>query len=460
MKTKWLSLALFAAAVLLYIPALPNAFVYDDVWMILKNPALSPVFPIARFFLDGSTVAAASSGIAGDVYRPLATLSFAVSRALFGENAFGFRFVGLLLHAANGVLLFQILRRWTPPVAALLGALLFVVHPVQVESVAWIAQRSVLICAFWSLVTLWLWNLSEENPTYLYLSFLTYGMALLGKETALALPLVALVWPALERRPKLPTLALNAIVALAYFFLRRHAVGHLVQPTNADASLPSRLFDGMTALSHYAKTVFFPIDLNVSVRAPEAAHWLAPAFLTGAALFLFLWAGTAALMAFNRRLAAAGFVMVLAFLAPHFGFVPMVTFAADRFLYLPMAGIAVMAAAGLGISRVRWAALPFLVILAVLTTVRIRDWKDETALWQSSVGVDPRNSFAQACYGQALEREGDDAGAEQAYKQALSNRPTVPLARDVLGILIRMSERRGDADARRIYEEKLATVPQ
>src|SRR5439155_1216958 len=196
------ALTVFLAAVLAHAGSLAGGFVYDDHRFIEHNPAIASLANVPKFFADPST-ASAAAGVEPDIYRPLRTLDFAVDRALFGLSPFGWHLASVLLHAANAVLVWLlILRLLAPPkaaspplrpgrhadprraplLAAAAGAVLFAVHPVTAESVAWVSSRGDLLA--WTLVLLALEVLARPGGVRTALGAGLVFLACLAKESA------------------------------------------------------------------------------------------------------------------------------------------------------------------------------------------------------------------------------------------------------------------------------------
>ncbi|MCG3205141.1 MAG: hypothetical protein KCHDKBKB_01859 [Elusimicrobia bacterium] len=459
-KAKWV---LFLLAAMVYLPSLGYSFVYDDWWFIVKNPALDHIFPLGRFFSDALTSAAPASGIPMDVYRPLSTLTFAINKVLCGLTPACFRVVNLILHFMNGTLLWVFLSKRSQWWGAFLGTGLFLLHPVQVESVVWISQRSILMCATGCLGTLVLWDRFLKNPnkgTFYYMgALLCYLIALFSKETALGLPVI-LYFIGRNTNSSRQGMKIVPLFALGFIYMviRRQVLGHWAQPVNRSESWFVSMGDGLVALAHYAQSLLWPVSLNVSVQAPESLGFGTMGLWFGGVIFLLL---LMPVLGQSKKWYSKSLISIifLVFWAPHSGFVPLVTFAADRFLYLPMIGVALGFSLLGKHSTLKWLGCLVLLILAGLTFSRSKDWRSDEMLWLASVQEDPQNAFAWASYAGALQQQGRWGQAQEAYVTALRNRPTVPLARSVLKILIDQSLKRGDFELACQWEEKLKTVP-
>ncbi len=446
-------LVLMGVPFLLFVPSLSYPFLYDDNWTLIRNSSLEKIFPIMRFFLDGNTAALPASGIPKDVYRPLATLSFAINRAVSGLNPISFRSINIGLHIFNGFLLWFFLKRWVSPLAALGGALVFLLHPVQVESVVWITQRSNLICALGVLLALNLWATSP-SPLHLGMCGLAFIIGLLGKETGAMFLFVAIIYSWLKGKPWKKESLVFSLILVFYFLLRSRALGHFQQEIIREANLKNQFYEALSALWHYGQTLVWPTTLNVSYRWPSSENFPALPFFVDGSFFvlggIFIGKNWT-----QKPLACLGILTFFIFLIPHSGIVPLVTYAADRFLYLPLVGVAMVVASFIQTSRQPKHFFIFLVLLFGLSFIRVQDWRSEETLWRASLREDPQNAFAHACLAQELSRKQEYGEAKKEYLLSLGNRPSVQLARLVMTALVRLYEESGDDAAARQWREKL-----
>ncbi len=446
-NNEWMvPLALAIALAFVFGRAIGFSFVYDDRWFIVTNPAVRNLFPIGRFFTDGSTSALPASGIPADVYRPLSVLSFAANVASTGLSPTWFRAISFLLHATNALFVWALLRRAAPPTAPLLAALLFAIHPIQVESVMWISQRSILMAAFGALASMLCWDKAEENAHWIAGALLFYAFSLFSKETALLLPLYLALRVESREDPRRHWLVAFVPIALGYLWMRGHALGHWGQDVQRSETMFASLAEGLRSLAHGAATIVWPAKLNVSYRWPSLPALGSIDFWVGVAIKIVLLGGIVALWRSRRRI-ALGFALIVLFWAPHSGAVPLITFAADRFLYLPMAGVAFVFCSLL-IEKPRLApmAAAVLIALSLASSRRVTDWRDDLTLWRASLDVDDKNAFAWACYGSALLDQSQFDAAETAFRTALKNKPTQSLAESILPVLEQLSVRRGGND--------------
>ena len=367
-------------------------------------------------------------------YAPLSLLSLAVDFALWGLNPFGYHLTNLLVHAANAVVFYLLCLEFLSwggatdddQPAAAAAALFFSLHPLRVQSVAWVAERRDVLCGFFFLLTLLFW-MRSFRPGHLNgargraAALGTFLLALLSKAAAVPLPLVLIlfdVWP-LRRlsasprrwggaasplwREKLPFLALAAVFAVV-------AAGAQSQGGSIVSVAPlQRANQIWMNLVFYLGKLLWPADL-----AFYEWHWqpIRTAVIIGAV-------ATAALLAVairSRRLPAprlTAFVYQSVMLAPVLGFITIGhDLVADRYSYLSGLAWAVLFGAGLRslARRRRSASLIFacalLAALAATTRAQIAVWKNSVSLWKQVVRIDPASWAARPNLAGALIAKG------------------------------------------------------
>lgn len=457
-----LALAVALAAVLAHLPAHAGAFVYDDLRFVVENPALDEA-SLAQLVLDPATASAGTGlgaeggGIVADIWRPLRTLLFAGERALFGLDPMGWHVVGLVLHALNSVLLLRVLAGlWGGlRLPAVLGALAFAVHPVGVESVAWVSAQGDLLAV--TLMLLALWVLEAPGAGRTASGALLCALACLAKESAVVLP--GLLWLRDRARPDEGALArglawrragLLAAVVAAYLLVRAQVLpGELAQVAGPGIDLPLRLRAFLAALGWYAGALLWPSGFRFEADLPVPLAWGEPAVVLGGGLLLtLLLLSLRALRAPRPSPAlwwAAGSLVALLPVAQVL--VPLKTLAAERFLYpvLPCA-VAALGALALALGRTRARVLvPALALLAVpwglVARERARAWQDEASLWDAVRRDRPSNARAYEGLGFGLFQQGRFQDGERAYLSYLQFQPYDGKARrrlaDHLGNLVR-----------------------
>ncbi|NTV28802.1 MAG: tetratricopeptide repeat protein [Candidatus Omnitrophica bacterium] len=390
----FLSEIIFAAVLLVFSPCLQaNLSNWDDQVHIYLNPQVEhlSVAGVGRMFQERIN----------GIYIPLTTLSFAVEKYFFGYDPGLIHLDNMLLHALVAVLLMLLggalglTNR-----AAFLGALLFALHPIHVESVAWATERKDVLYSVFYLVSLlcwWRW-LGARQGRDLFLAFLAAAAALLAKPMAVSLPLTMalLAWFHPARR-------MMSWVMVALCGLLASGIGSVTysacvrNPVADPAQAPLILV--WTAVFPLWK-FFLPAVLHPLYDLPEpVSFWNWPylsAFLLAAVLALALWK--------NRRdrllLLAAGWYFVSTFFLYRFDAVD-THIVADRFMYLPSAGLCLW----LGNRFVRWLdgrtrklavtlILAIFLFLSLKTFAQCQIWLNGNTLWSYVIDHHPRRAFA------------------------------------------------------------------
>jgi Flp pilus assembly protein TadD len=464
----WLLAALLVAAVFLtYSPLWHSGFInFDDNVYITQNPAVLAGLNRAGFRWDWTTTHAAN-------WHPLTWLSLQLDAQLYGSEPWGYHLTNVLLHLANTLLVFAFLRRMTrAAVPSACVAALFAIHPLHVESVAWIAERKDVLSAFFGLVALWAYARYAEAPSlgrYLGVA-LAMVLSLLAKPMMVTLPAVLLLldyWPLLRWRPhggpgpqadpsqkpvplrqliveKLPLVALA--VASCIVTMWAQSRGGAVRSL-AVLPLSSRLANALVSYAEYLRQMAAPVDLALLYLHPGVQ--LGTAMLAGA----FLTVMTAVVLLWGRRYRylPVGWFWYLGTLVPVIGLVQVGTQArADRYTYLPLIGIFVLLVWGLTDLTRRWhllvrpkgrtiaGALVTSVFAYLILTAwtQAHYWQDSASIWAHTLDLMPDNWVAHNSMGTALLEQGDGETAEAHFREAVRLEPNAPQPRANLGAMM------------------------
>jgi tetratricopeptide (TPR) repeat protein len=456
-----MALLLAVLTVTAYLPALAARYIWDDEAYVTGNETLRTLGGIVPIWLEPW---------ATPQYYPLVHTSFWLEYRLWGLWPAGYHAINVLLHAANALLVFLLLRRLRVPGAAAVAAV-FAVHPVHVESVAWITERKNVLSALFYLLSLW--QLTAPPPpgegkdkagARAYgLAFLFFVCALLSKTVTASLPAAYLliVWWKEGR------IARRSVVAMIPFFI----VGALAGSSTAwlektrvgaygrewDLSLADRILIAGRAAWFYAAKLVWPHPLIfIYPRWTIDPHRLAPWLFPAAALLT-----VTVLAVLRRRLGRGPLTAALFFggtLVPALGFFdiyPMrYSFVADHFQYLASLGILttlVAAAARWAGERpdrtegARVAAAAVVLTLATLTFVQAGHYHDYETLWLDTLAKNPACWMAANNLGLVYEKTGrlDDAVAR--YEEALRIQPDFPDAHTNLGNVLLAKGRKDEA---------------
>ena len=368
-----------------------------------------------------------------------------------GLGLFGFHLLNLLIHALNTVFVYFISRRITkdfPSEApALCTALLFAVHPVQTEAVAYISGRSASLMATFYLGSMLAYIRGSDAKEHFWshgLSPALFIMGLLTKEITLTLPAVLLLWElAFGERKRLAAILKRQIIhwglfAAASFFLIAHpGYGPLLEYSFDIRSMKETLLSQVNGIFYLLSKLVGPYRLNIDPDLPVMSGWTPLLALKAGLLLALICAG---LMRFKRS-PWFGFGVLLFFivLLPTNSLIPRLDVANERQLYLSSWGlflIVAIAAAKLqaraGKNFVYWTMAAILVVLACSTISRNQVYRSEIALWEDTARKSPHKPRAYNNLGYAYALAGRNQDAEKAYRQALRLKPDYKLARNNL----------------------------
>jgi protein O-mannosyl-transferase len=420
-------------------------------------------------------------------YIPLTWLTFGLDYAVWGMDPFGYHLTSLLLHAANAVLVYliavRLLSQALPSLAkewlglrltAITAALLFALHPLRVESVAWATERRDVLCGFFYLLAILAYlRACEARTAWARGGRLWYGAAvaafaasLLSKSMAVSLPVMLLlldIYPlrrltpdrAILKEPrqrlvlaeKIPFVMLSLAAAVAAIVAVRH--GARFAPLS-ELGIAERLSIASLSLSFYLWKMLAPFNLSPLYEMPDSIRWWWPVFIPG---WLVVIAVTSLAVGLRRRCPALAAVWAsyIVILLPVSGIAhngPQIT--ADRYSYLSCLGWALLAAGGLGWSWLRLrrtqpvsspARGTLLVILILtaclggLTWRQVKIWHDTEALWTHALRVSP-SAQAHQEIAMLLEERGRRSEAVAHYEQALRTKPSYGPAHISLGLAL------------------------
>jgi tetratricopeptide (TPR) repeat protein len=485
----WLLAALLVlATVLAYQPVWHAGFIWDDDVFLVDNPLIKAGDGLYQFWC---TTAAPD-------YFPLTSTTLWLEWRLWGSNALGYHLVNVLLHAVSSVLLWRVLARLKIP-GAWLAAAIFALHPVNVESVAWITERkNTLAMFFYAWALLWYLRFDQDtqpatrNPPevpalpvsplhapsslFYWLSLGAFGLALLSKTAVapLGLVLLGLVWwrrGRIERRDvwrTLPFFGLAVMLGLITVWFQHHrAIGSEI--VRAD-SLWGRLAGAGWAVWFYLYKALWPLDLKFvyprwSIDASQALSYL-PGLLLVAVLGVS-WH-------YRRRWGRAVFLALgyfVVMLLPVLGFVNiyfmLYSLVSDHWQYFSILGpialvAAALTAAGERLGRAKAgpgvaAGGALLLALGVLTWKQAHIYVDEETLWQDTFAKNPACCMAHINLGMVLDKKGQTDEAARQFQEAIRLKPDDPVAHHDLGIALGKKGQTDEAISQ--YQEALRLEP-
>ena len=459
----WLALALIAATAAVYAPARHFAFVsFDDPEYVAANPTVA-----AGLTWSGVRWAFTSTSLF--YWHPLTWLSHMLDVELYGVNAGAHHVTNVLIHIASTVVLLGALNRMTgAPARSAFVAGLFALHPLHVESVAWVAERKDVLSGLFWMLTLWVYADYVRRPGALrqFLVALFFAAALMSKPMAVTLPLVLLLldyWPlgrvapgALTRpsswlplvREKLPLFIVLVPVGIITI-IGQSGAGAVV----GFAQLPihHRIANAFVSYVAYLGDMVWPAVLAAFypfIAPSDAAALLAALAVVGATV-------AAALCARRLPYVTVGWFWYVITLAPVIGLVQAGGQArADRFTYIPLIGVFIAltwAVSELAPDRravkaaLSAAAVALLALAGFASSRQVVYWKDSLALWGRALAVTRENYRAENHYGAALADEKKTDEAIEHYSRAIAVWPEYAEAHNNLGTALAEKGKTDDA---------------
>jgi tetratricopeptide (TPR) repeat protein len=452
-----LCLALAILTLAVYWPVRGYDFVnYDDPGYITENK-------MVQRGLTGETAGWAFQTSEMSNWHPLTWLSYLLDWQIYGNNAGGFHLTNVLFHAANAILLFLLLQqmigaRW----GSFVVAALFAVHPLHIESVAWISERKDVLSGFFALLTMiaYVRYVRADKKSSYFLALFFFALGLMSKPMLVTLPFVLLLldfWP-LHRMfgshdasisnkrigaklltlfvEKLPFFVLTILASVATFVAQ--AKGGAVSSLEI-VSVGLRISNAFIACVLYLKKMIWPTGLAIfyPYHTPKVLPTLAAAILV-------IGISAVALVTLRRKpILAVGWFWFLGMLVPVLGIVQVgAQSLADRYTYLPMIGISIVAVWGISELTRSWpfrnnflAALSAITIAVcfLLSRKQLPSWKNSETLWRHAIAVTSDNDLAYYNLGGFFVAQKNYDEAIPLFQEALKIYPRYAEPHEVLG---------------------------
>ena len=482
-KPSWQRIVL-CIAVIAVLTALPYAqvwhheYVYlDDYEYIVHNNYIN-----RGLTMDGLLWAMNFHQSDGSYWRPITWMSHMLDFALFGRNSSAHHMVNVIFHALNAILVYLLIDFMTKKsVPSLFIALLFGLHPLNVESVAWLTERSNVLSTFWGLIALLCYRrytIRKTYPSY-GLVVIFFLLSLMSKPLLITLPFLMLLmdyWP-LERVKALKGQSRSAaglviekipLIALAFtsVYLAMARVGdETISVSQVAFSL--RAANAFVSYIQYLLKFFHPVELAAFYPFPQSiAAWKSfGAFAMIATISVLLF-----LRAKKMPYVFVGWFWYVGTLLPKIGFIQAGLWPAwaDRWIYFPGIGISIMIVWPLG----RWlrehrkpmmqrcgiaAGAGSLFILTYLTWMQVGVWSDSQTLFDNMLKHTQNNYFAHNNIGFLLSTQGQNHAAEEHFRKAIDFNPRYEKAYFNMGVI--MSDRGNESDAAAYFRKAVALKP-
>ena len=477
-----IALLIFSVTVLAYLPALENGFVWDDIQYVIENKRIRS--------LDAHSLMVMFTTFYVGNWHPLTWVSHAIDYKLWGLDATGHHLTNIVLHGLNALVVFLLVLKlvmlaqeanestplskplWNttkqPLLAAGVAALLFSLHPLRVESVAWVSERKDLLCAFFFLLStacylnFVLSQVSLKRRTWYVSCHMFFILALMSKPMAVTFPVVILLLDIYPLRrtglslrntkivllEKIPFFALSTAGSIVVIFAQNY--GRSIR-TLEQIPIDIRLLNAVRTPIFYLQKIFIPFELVPFYPFPVHVAWWDLQYLLSAILMVVITCLTIWMIAKGNYLFFTSWAYYLMTLLPVLGFLQVGgQSAADRYTYLPTLSIFILVGAGMAwmVSRsiaakntVVWGGLMLgsfvcFIILGRLTVNQIAIWNDSERLWSCVANAFPypqSDPLVHFNLGNAFAKNGKFDDAISEYRKALLLSPGHIRAHNNLG---------------------------
>lgn len=442
-----------------YFISLFNGFVWDDFEQITANTVIRSIGNVGKFFSGGTFSRGNSSQLYGLYYRPVVPTLFASIYSVFGGEPFFFHLVQVIIHIGNATLIFYLFKTFTKPVVALFASLIFLIHPVNVEAVAYISGISDILFVTFGLSAL-LVAVDAKSIKSFFLMGTFLLLSLFSKETGIIFLVLSLFASWLfNKKAVFPVLETN-VGALLLYGIFRFKVAKIALFSEGiapimKASLLERIYTAPSVLLYYLKVIFYPKNLAISqhwvITSPSLINLYVPLFLVTVFFAGLTYLGWLIYQQKNNNFKLFIFFMVwfLFGLAIHIHIIhPLDMTAGDRWTYFPLIGLLGMAIVFFRqfefkfneqVKRLAYVGLIILLgVLSLRTIFRTLDWKTNMSISKHDINISKDSFELENLYGTALMASGNYTEAQGHLEKSvklvpyginLNNLATLYLAR-------------------------------
>lgn len=459
---------------IVYINSLFNSFAFDDFPQIVNNTYVHSLGYVYKIF-SGSTFNYGSSGeLSGAYYKPIMSTFFAIIYTIFGEKAFFFHLLQLILHISNSTFVYLILKSFIRKNLSFFLALIFLVHPLNVEAVSYISALQDVLYFFFGMIVFFIVKRNHLTVAGKILAVTFMILSVLSKETGfLFLPLI-FIYQSLFDKKNLRTFVFLSVIPIGVYLFFRLIIARISFQTPQLApitffNLGERLLNVPYIISFYLKSFIFPINLTSvhfeaykSIDFPNFFLPLIIVLIFSTAVFL---SGVSLLRKNEKQINYFLFFLLwfLLGIGLHLQIFPLDLTVADRWFYFPMVGLLGMI--GIFISNVKvhnkslfyfGAALLIVIILlfSLRTIIRNSNWRNSMSLYTNDIKNQKDNFQLEALLGYELNREGRLDEAKYYLEKSLKAYSQSP----VLNNLGTVYAKKGDINSALIYLKKALAI--
>ena len=455
-----------------YYNALNNDFAFDDESVVQNNVSIQNLSNIPKFF----TAEEGFHKVIGRYYRPVVSSLYAIDYALWGMNPFGFHLTNVIIHVIATLLLLIVLLKLFSNyknglLAALIGSLIFAVHPIHTEAVTWVSGRTDSLTSLFFLLSFLLYvKYSDEGKSkfYLVFSLLAYFVGLLSKEMIVTMPVLLFLYDFLFKKRDINWFKQNLLpyilfvsVTIIFIIIRYIALKDVVDRTTymyfygEDTS--TVFYTMLKTVPVYFKLLIFPVNLLYHYNGvlPDS-HSISDIKVILSGIFVIALLLVSVLL--YKKYSELSFAILFFFvsLLPVMNIIPTMNFIAERFLYLSSIALSVLISFALVRfinDKNRNIVIVFLLMIVVvfgyLTVKRNFDWKNNETLYMTADGKDGSVLLVNAGNMYANKKNYDEA--EKRYRRAIEIRDNSVLAHHNLGLIFLL---KGNLDSAEIKFKK------
>lgn len=411
-----------------------NGFVSDDGLLVVKNQTIHsltniPILFTGSIFYNGDVLQ-----LSGSMYRPITSSFYALLYSIFGPNASGFHIFQVFMHIANTIIIFLIFRRFFKSYISIILALLFLIHPINSETIAYIAAlQDILFFFFGSLAFYLSLTMKEKLAKYIWIALLLL-LSLFAKETGILFLIIILFHDYFLRRSIIKKTFSACVIVLIIYTYFRLFVGHITYNAASFApimnlSLTERLLNTPSVILYYISKTFLPIHLAISqqwiVSLKTITDFYIASILDVILIGVVFWLGKIIHISHNKYFKTYiffSFWLLTGLMLHSQIFFALDGTVADRWFYFPLIGIlgfiGVISEIYIKKHDIRrkyillLVIMPALVALSVLTIMRNANFYDDLTLFSHDVLYAKESSALQAGLGVALARDKQYSEAE------------------------------------------------
>jgi len=424
--------------IIVFSNSLFNDFVYDDIGQIVSNPLITSTKYIPYYFSGSTFFDNASNQQYGTFYRPLALTVYSILFSLFGPLPFAFHFFQLFLHILNSILIFLLFKKFLKIPLSFFLSLIFLVHPINQEAVAYISDLQDVLFLFFGLIALLISSSKKINITKIALINILLLLSLFSKETAILFVPIILLNIFIWHKKTFSNLLISTIISSSLLFLAyRFLVIKLAEISNPTHPITtSPLIDRVTTIPsimfYYLKTFIFPNQLALGyswvVTNLNFNNFYLPLIIDILFIAIILLLGFN-IHQKNKALFSTYiffvFWLLIGFII-HFQIIPLDNTVADRWFYFPFIGmlgiIGVIFSTSwfkkIGVKPLIFLSIIIVVMLSWRTIVRNSNWINMLELCQHDIQIVPESYVVLSVCGGELLADGQYEKSKKLYKKA------------------------------------------